>query len=1128
MKRKCMFPMFPFRLVCMLIVLALSVSWMEAENRYSPLPEQAKKRTILEQFKEIEREKGYAFIYSKEILPELQRTADVDVKGEIGKVLPSLFAGTSLTYQINGKQIVVKRAASGNLLKLKQKQEKTKRTLTGLVSDGDLNEPLVGAAVKVKGTDTGVITDINGHYSIQVTNDTQLEFSYLGYATQTLAVNDLGVLNVTMKSDNETIDEVVIVGAGTQKKVSVTGAIATMRGSDMRLPSPSLTSNLTGKLAGVISIASSGEPGATSQFYIRGISTFGGRSTPLILLDGVEISIGDLDRLPAESIESFSILKDASATAIYGARGANGVMLVTTKQGHENTKAEIRVSFENSFYKPVNQVKFADGVTYMELYNEAEQSRYPGNPQNYTDDVIRYTREGVNPYIYPNTDWVDLVFKKHNMNQRINANVSGGGSRATYYLGLQANHTTGLINVPKQAPISTNYNRWEYVFQNNISYKVTDATKVDLRINAQIGRLKGPDSNAQSVLNMIELINPVIFPPYYPAQEGDDHIRFGNITSSSPKSNPYAVVSQTLRQQNYSTINAILNLDQKLDFLTEGLSLSAMVNFKAWANSSSRKGFKPYYYEPVPGLWDESNPGVYELQMVGSPGDKYIWEDSSPTRETDNTFYFDGRINYRRVFGNHTVSGMLMYMMREYFNAVLPYRNQGFSGRFTYDYFNKYLVEFNFGYNGTERLAKGERFEFFPAVSLGWVASNEPFWEPISNVVDYLKLRTSYGLVGSDESGSGAGRFLYLQDVDMNGYNFTTGYEKFSTYNGPKIKSMRVENAHWERSKKFNVGIDATLLNQVNLTLEYFHEKRDRILVKRGTFPWMAGYGESITPWSNMGKTTYEGFEASVNWNKQLTRDLAVDFRGSFTYNRTILNEKDEPNYPYVWRTAKNKPLQSTMGYVSLGLFESDEEVANSPDQSYLGGRVQAGDIKYQDVNGDGVINDNDQVMISPYGSIPRMQFGLGMNIVYKKWDIGVFFNGTAQRTILMTSGGDVPVDIFPFTTPQSQTFSQLLQFVADDHWSLENPNPAAKFPRLGIVYGDYKNNHQPSTYWKRNGNYFRFKTFELGYTFPNVRVYFSGDNLAVWSPFKHWDPALWWNQYPMSRTFNIGAQVKF
>lgn len=1070
--------------------------------------------TIKQAIQLIEKNSNYTFFYNA---ADLKNTTNknLNCEGTIEEVLKEVFKGSGITYMIKGNEIILK----VNKEEAAQQQPKKKRTVTGTVVDAENGDPVIGATVVVKGQKDGVITDLDGNFTIAISGSkAQLEFSYIGYRKKTVDVGDLGVINVKMESDNQLLSEVVVVGAGTQKKVSVTGSITSVKGLELKAPSSSLTTSFAGKLAGVISMTSTGEPGAASEFYIRGVSTFGGRATPLILLDDVEISTADLNNIPAETIESFSILKDASATAIYGARGANGVMLITTKTGKENEKTRINVTVENSFNKPMNFPDFVNGATWMEMYNEAQLTRNPGATPKYSQLDIDNTRNQVNPYIYPDVQWKDVIFKNMNMNQRANVNISGGGSKASYYMSLQANHDTGLLDTKKVYSYNNNINNWGYNFQNNISYKITSTTKIDLHMNAQIRNKKGPNYSTSDLFAQMLYCNPINFPVTFPAQPGDTHIRFGNAiwTGSSVRTNPYAYMLSSFKEYNENTLNTSLKINQKLDFVTKGLSVQAMVNWKNWASSSYNRTIEPYYYGIKGGSYNPSNPTDYEIERLGTSGTDYL-KTSDISKASDQTFYLDARVNYDRQFNLHHVTGMLMYMQREYRSSVLPERNQGFSGRFTYDYGQRYLVELNFGYNGTERLVKKERFEFFPAVSLGWVISNEKFFEPMTKYIDNLKIRGSYGLVGSDETGlsAGAQHFLYIDQVSLNNIGFTTGVDMNYTLYGPLVTNYAVVNGGWERVKKLDIGIDLELFRQLTITADYFNEKRYNILLHREAWPESLGY-YTAKPWSNKGKVDNWGIELSVNWRKEFTKDLYVDFRGNFTYTENKYVNLDEPVYPYVWKTSTGKPLSRTTGYIAQGLFSSQEEIDNSPTQN-LGSTVKPGDIKYRDVNGDGKIDGSDQVMISPYGTTPRIQYGLGMNVTYKKFDFGVFFNGSAKRTIMISG-------ISPF----GQSDYNVMQFIADDYWSESNPNPNAKYPRLGLTSSQTANNTVASTYWMRNGNFIRFKTLELGYKFKYGRVYLNGDNIAVFSPFKLWDPELSWNAYPLQRTFNIGVQLNF
>ena len=603
--------------------------------------------TIKQAIQLIEKNSNYTFFYNA---ADLKNTTNknLNCEGTIEEVLKEVFKGSGITYMIKGNEIILK----VNKEEAAQQQPKKKRTVTGTVVDAENGDPVIGATVVVKGQKDGVITDLDGNFTIAISGSkAQLEFSYIGYRKKTVDVGDLGVINVKMESDNQLLSEVVVVGAGTQKKVSVTGSITSVKGLELKAPSSSLTTSFAGKLAGVISMTSTGEPGAASEFYIRGVSTFGGRATPLILLDDVEISTADLNNIPAETIESFSILKDASATAIYGARGANGVMLITTKTGKENEKTRINVTVENSFNKPMNFPDFVNGATWMEMYNEAQLTRNPGATPKYSQLDIDNTRNQVNPYIYPDVQWKDVIFKNMNMNQRANVNISGGGSKASYYMSLQANHDTGLLDTKKVYSYNNNINNWGYNFQNNISYKITSTTKIDLHMNAQIRNKKGPNYSTSDLFAQMLYCNPINFPVTFPAQPGDTHIRFGNAiwTGSSVRTNPYAYMLSSFKEYNENTLNTSLNINQKLDFVTKGLSVQAMVNWKNWASSSYNRTIEPYYYGIKGGSYNPSNPTDYEIERLGTSGTDYL-KTSDISKASDQTFYLDVRRRHRQLF----------------------------------------------------------------------------------------------------------------------------------------------------------------------------------------------------------------------------------------------------------------------------------------------------------------------------------------------------------------------------------------------------------------------------------------------------------------------------------------------
>lgn len=1014
------------------------------------------------------------------------------------------------------KGTVVDQNGDTGTLELRQ----AKRTVTGTVKDKETGETLIGVTVQLKGTSTGTITDIDGKYTIDITGkDPILVFSYVGYTNEEIKVGDLGVINVQMTYGSEELQEVVVVGAGTQKKVSVTGSITSVKGIQLDMPTSSLTNALAGQMPGIIAMTTSGEPGSASDFYIRGISTFGGRATPLIMLDNVEISIGDLNNIPPETIESFSILKDASATAIYGSRGANGVMLVKTKSGGFNEKTQINITVENAIDIPANFPEFVDGATWMELYNEANENRNPGSPVRFSDEQIANTRNAVNPYVYPDVDWKKMLFRDFTMNQRANINVQGGGSKATYYMSIQATHDSGVLNTEKIHSWDNNLNIWGYNFQNNISYNLTPSTTLDLRMNAQIRNRTGGNYNNSDLFAKLKSVNPIAFPVSFPAREGDEHVLFGSqiLTGSTFKENPYATMLNSFMEQRTNTINISLQATQGLDFITPGLSANILVNFKNWSMNSYARSIQPYLYAVDMDTYD---PGTqaFELMRLGSSGTDYISQ-SDISKNGDETFFLQGILNYDRTFNKNNITGMLLYYNREFKNDVLPHRNQGFAGRFTYSYDYKYLAEVNFGYTGTERLAKGERFEFFPAISLGWVASSEDFFQPITDKVNHLKLRASYGLIGSDETGlqAGAPHFLYQDIVSLanSNYGYTTGEDMSYTLYGPYLQEYAVQNAVWEKVLKFNVGLDLKLFDSFDLTAEYFFDQRYAILLKREAWPESLGY-YTAKPWSNKGRVNNQGVELSANYNKRINDNLTLELRGNFTYTENKIIDIDDPLYVYEWRNRNGLPMSYTMGYIAEGLFESQEEIDNSPRQD-LGSTPLPGDIKYRDITGDGVIDDNDKVIISDYGNVPRIQYGFGASLRYKAWDFGVFFNGSALRTI--SSG---------LLSPFGNYDSHVFQFIADNRWNPADPDPNATYPRLGIQPEDTNNNAVTSTYWLRDGSFLRLKQAQIGYNFKHGRVYVSGNNLAHFAPFKQWDPELSWNSYPLQRIFNLGVQLTF
>ena len=1121
--------------LCFLCVFSLSSLMIQAQDNQR-ISVDLREETLESVLWYLQNRTKFIFMYATE---DIANITDISVRAKdktITEILDECLEGTNLTYEISGSAIVIK------------KRKTDKITISGWIRDTS-GEALPGATVSVRGSKQGAIAGLDGHYtfSIPAQEGLILTYSFIGMEKKTVKYTGKRTINVTLNnSSNTEIDEVVVTGYQNIQRRDLVGSITTVKAKDIIMPSyTTIDQMLQGRVAGMVVTNTSSRVGTAPKIQIRGTSTLLGNQDPLWVVDGIiqedpleldatSLMTNDLKNIignqiswlnPAD-IESISILKDASATAIYGARGANGVMIISTKGGDYNMKTKVNVSAENSFNIMSDFPEFVDGPRYMELYNEADLSRNPNKSKDqllYSDRRIQLTRDGVNPYVYPNVDWQDVIFKKMTMTQRANINVSGGGTKVKYYMSLNVSHDSGLLNTEKAYSWNNNINIMNYTFQNNISYKLTPTTTIRMNMNAQIRQNKGPNINSADLFKMILTTTPVTFPATYPAQPGDTYIRYGSDYQSSDYlyPNPYAQMMTSYKEQNANTLNTVIKVEQDFGFVTKGLKANIWVNFKNWSSSSYNRSITPYLFRAVG--YSEDSPLEYDLERIQEGAD-YIAQ-SDIARSSDQTFEFQGNISYNRQFGLHNVGGMLMYRQREYRSDVLPNRNQGVSGRFTYDYGQRYLAEINFGYNGTERLAKKKRFGFFPAMSLGWVISNEKFFEPLKNAVNNLKVRASYGLVGSDDlAQAGGSYYLYidkLTDNKLDQIKWTFGESMNHTLGGPEIAYYANLDAVWEKAKKFDIGVDMTLFDHWNITIDYFYDKRYDIFMERQSWPNSLGYGKA-KPWGNVGKMDNKGVEFSLNYHKNFSKDLGASFQANLTYNKNKLVYKDEPDYPTIWKSETGKPYSRLTGYISEGLFQSQEEIDNSPEQMVGNSTPKVGDIKYRDLNGDGKITEDDQCMISKYGSVPRLQYGFGGTVNYKKFDFGIFFSGSALRSILING-------LDPFLEGNRIPNKNVLKFIADNHWSVDNPNPNAEYPRLGLTTGDIGNNTVNSTYWLRNGSFLRLKNLEIGYKIPYGRIYVSGANLLRFSPFDLWDPELSsWNSYPLQRTVNVGLQLNF
>lgn len=1089
--------------------------------------------TVKDVFHYIEKNSEYVFLYASN--KNLSKKVNVDVRNKtVREILDEVLEHTGLVYEIDGKQVIVKEPKADVQTVLQQKKGKT---VKGQVLD-KTGETIIGANVVVDGTTNGVMTDIDGRFELSdVPENGKIKVTFVGYKAQVISVKGKKELNIVLEEDTEMLSEVVVVGYGSQKKESLVGSVQMVKPEQLKVPSSNLSSGFAGRLAGVVAVQRSGEPGADgADFWIRGVSTFSGVTSPLIVIDGVEASSGDLNALDPEVIEGFSILKDATATALYGSRGANGVMIVTTKSGRNQEKATINFRLENTYNTPIQVPEFVDGVRYMEMYNEAVTTRGTGEVL-YTQSKIDGTRAGLDPYAFPNVDWYDELFRKGAMNQNLNFNIRGGSQRIDYFSSVSINHDSGVLKNNNDFSYDNNINIMRYVFQNNINAHLSKTSTLSLRLNVQLRDYNGPHNSASDVYGMVMEANPVDFPVRWPSDPTMDYILWGGKSGGAYNNgyrNPYAEMARGYKSQFESTVVSNLKFDQKLDFITPGLSANVLFSFKNWSQTQTTRSGGYNQFEVDKYQYDDAgNYTGYTLRRVGKEQDPTLSTSSSSTG--DRRIYLQAMINYDRTFGSkHNVNAMLLYNQDQYnvnnpsdLIASLPQRKQGLAGRLTYSYDYRYLAEFNFGYNGSENFAEGHRFGFFPSLALGYTISREKWFEPLNDVITNLKIRGSWGLVGNDQIG--AERYIYMSNIELqNGdLGFTTGKDQNTTYNGPKYLRYPNPDITWEVGSKFNIGMDLTLFNDFNLTFDVFKEIRRDIFMEHQSIPDFIGTSPS-DPWmdlstklyGNLGKVENKGLDFSIDYNHTFNKDFSMSFKGTFTYATNKVLEYDEPDYqeyPNLSRVGHsiNQPLL----YVAERLFIDDEEVAHSPKQN-LGGFVQAGDIKYKDIPNaegvcDGVIDANDRVYTG-HPTVPEIVYGFGPSFQYKKWDFSCFFQGAARTSIVVG-------DIHPFGT---DGLRNVQTFIADDYWSESNQNIYAAYPRLSKQYN--QNNTQASTYWLRNGAFLKLKDIELGYSFKMFRVYLRGSNLLTFSPFDLWDPEQGNGNglfYPTQKSFNVGIQ---
>ena len=1012
--------------------------------------------------------------------------------------------------------------ASDTVAEVYQEGKKTTRKLTGKIIDKGTKETLIGASVWLKDTSVGATTDMDGNFNITIPGGktVTLVISYIGYANIEKEVSpSANNLLIEMQADDTVLEEVQVVGYGTQRKESVIGSISTLNVGSLKVPSASISTNLAGQLGGVVSIQRDGSPGSSAEFWIRGISTFGANKTPLILVDGVERS---LDLLDPEEIESFSLLKDATATALYGVRGANGVVLIKTKRGSEG-KPKISIKMEAGMVQPTKVPEMADAVDFATMYNE-------GAPGTYSEEEIGYYRDGTDPDLYPNVNWLKSVFRKHTFNQRVTANVSGGGEIARYFISAGYYHEDGLFETGKKGDTyNGNPDYQRYNFRSNVDINLHPTTVLSLTLGGFLTK-KRDAADSDGVWKSAFILDPNAFPIQYSN---------GYWAGEKGVTNPYWQVTRSGYMEDWkSTLNSMVSLDQDFSFITEGLKANVKFAFDTQAWHGNKHTQQDEIWHAI--RRDANGDLVFNSEPENAKGGPWFDNKSGG----NNATYLEASITYNRLFGKHRVGGMFLYNQRvkneTYRNSnykdnitsikSLPYKNQGLAGRLTYDYDSRYFIEGNFGYNGSENFSKGNKWGFFPSVAGGWLVTNEKFMENALSVLSKLKFRGSYGLVGNDQL---AGRrFAFLSTINS-GNGFTYGLTGNQGIGGKFEGDFGVEDLSWETVKKTDIGVEIGLWDCVNIQADYFHEKREDIFMQRKTIPETAGF--NTNPWANFGIVKNQGFDASLEVNKSFGKDFFLSLRGNFTFSRNEIVEYDESEtMKQTTRARTGNPLNTYYGLKAIGLFQEEDFKADGtlvngiPDHTFE--PVKPGDIRYEDTNHDGKVDAYDY---QPIGrpSVPEIVYGFGFSARWKSFDLSAFFQGSTNVSnmiqgdlLIPGSGGGGLGNIYAN---------------CDDRWDPSDPYRQVFWPRLST--NKSSNNMQYSTWWLKDVSYLRLKNLEVGYTFPkkwqkaammrDARIFFRGSNLLTWAAFDMWDPEINSSdgmKYPLMKVYSFGFQVTF
>lgn len=999
-------------------------------------------------------------------------------------------------------------------------------TVTGTVKD-KMDKPIPGASVLIQNKTTkGTVTNIEGQFSLQANATDVLVFTHTGYIEVIRPINNSLVIEVVMDAKAGSLEDVIVTSyGGKQKKLSVVGAQSTISAKELEHPVANLSTMLAGRVAGVVGVQRSGLPGSNSaDIWIRGIQTFGGSpSGALVIIDGVQGR--DLNSVDPEDIESFTILKDASSTAVYGSLGANGVILINTKKGKAG-KVRLMMNYNHGTTSFTKVPEMADAETYMELKNEAlvASGQNPQFTQAYIDSTLSGT---ANPYRFPNVKWMDMLFKDYSFNKRLNVSATGGNESTKYYTSVAYYDESSLLKTDPAVDYdaTTLFRRFNYT--SNIDMNLTKTTKFSLYLNGYITNFVEPGWGAGSAFAQAQNASPVFYPPMYP----------GNLVSgigygSTPSPNPWAAVTQTGYVKRFtSKINSGLFLTQDLNFITKGLNIRGMYSYDLFNESWERRirSRSVYYLNQVTPYKPDGSLNLE--QMVAGSDELQFATSNGGTRQ----FTLEAQVSYDRYFGDHHIYSTVVYNQLSQlfpFNGTLstyiPFRQQNVAGKITYSYNDKYFTEITAGYNGSENYAPANRFGFFPSIGVGWIVSKEKFFTPLANIFQHFKIRYSNGVAGAPGTGL---RFGFLTLVTNNARGITFGRPGASTGVGGVNISQYGADVKWATAHTQDLGIEFNVLNnKLSFVLDYFRSHRTGVFLTRADFPDYAGL--QYNPVGNYGVLDAAGFDGTVELQGiSLSKKVNVSFRGNFTYNTDILRENRQAPFANPYQERRGHNLLASYGYVAEGIFQSQKDVDNSPSQIALG-NPRVGDLKYKDLNGDGVIDIYDQTKISRW-DVPNFVYGFGANININRFYLSVFFQGISGASRLMTGNAAMP---FSGGGNDGNIF-----MISTNRWTEENKAERPYFPRLGWGSASTSNNTVASTWWVRDMGFLRLKTVDFGYNIPkepfkkiglsSARIYFSGVNLFYWSKFKLWDPELNTNNgntYPNTRNLSIGLQANF